>query len=260
MIRGAIDYLDSQAISGWLHSDEVAVRGRTVLAFVDDHCVGAGVVDRFRQDLADAGVGDGFGGFHFGVTLPQGCALARLVVKLENSDLILLQPGCRLAGHQERHRPTSPYSVATIEWMHDRGWLAGDDLEFLRTLAVFGFFEFSLHAPSGELLDAEPEAQRLFELLYRRRVALVCEPMPLAELARRRGELIDTLVCPVVAIHAPGGSVAILEGSHELPFELAPSMHGAVKHGCGADRLLFVDLRSALVGEGLVEARVFRIA
>ena len=58
MIRGHIDLATRSRVEGWLHSDRMGLAGATVLAFHDETCVGGGPIDVFRQDLADAGLGE----------------------------------------------------------------------------------------------------------------------------------------------------------------------------------------------------------
>ncbi len=90
MIRGAIDLLENSTIGGWLYSDVVPLKNHTVLAFVDDQCIGSGTIRGFRHDLFEAGLGDGYSGFSFEISVPSGRDAA-VVVRLEGSDLSLLQ-------------------------------------------------------------------------------------------------------------------------------------------------------------------------
>lgn len=68
MLRGAIEIVTDDAISGWMHSPDADLLGRVVLAFVGDDCIGSGRVEIFREDLKAAGLGSGHAGFHFGLT------------------------------------------------------------------------------------------------------------------------------------------------------------------------------------------------
>lgn len=97
MLRGAIERVSEEGICGWLWCSDAALRGKTVLAFLDDECLGAGSIDLFRQDILDAGLGDGYAGFHFDLTYPGPDEARRVVVKLECSDLVLMQQGARVA-------------------------------------------------------------------------------------------------------------------------------------------------------------------
>jgi hypothetical protein len=96
MLRGAIEGVTHDAIFGWVYAAEVPLRGRTVLAFLDDRCIGSGKIEIFRQDLKNARLGDGYCGFHFGLTYPGRAEPGRVVVKLEGADAVLLQRGSRI--------------------------------------------------------------------------------------------------------------------------------------------------------------------
>ena len=96
MIRGAIESVTRNRVFGWIWSPDFALNGRTVLAFLDDVCIGAGKIDGFRQDLKDAGLGDGQAGFNFNLTYPNHLDAPRVVVKIEGSDVVLVQRRARI--------------------------------------------------------------------------------------------------------------------------------------------------------------------
>ena len=98
MLRGAIEVVTEDAIVGWIHAPGIELRGRTVLAFLDDDCIGSGKVQLFRQDLKAAGLGSGHAGFHFGLTYRGRPEPGRVHVKLDGSDAVILQRGARIAG------------------------------------------------------------------------------------------------------------------------------------------------------------------
>lgn len=95
MIRGAIDEVTTNKIGGWIYSREVNLTGRQVLAFLEGRCVGAGLIDVHRADLAAAGLGEGLCGFSFFVTVPSPDDVRRLQIRLEGSDAMLLPPPAR---------------------------------------------------------------------------------------------------------------------------------------------------------------------
>jgi hypothetical protein len=74
----------------------MSLSGSRVLAYLDEVCIGAGVIDGLRADIKAALGGDGICGFHFGLTYPNPSEASRVFVKLEKSDLVLLQRGARL--------------------------------------------------------------------------------------------------------------------------------------------------------------------
>ena len=90
MIRGAIEIANRSVISGWLYAPGLPLRDQLVLAFVGKRHVGTGKVELFRKDIKDAGLGDGYSGFYFPVTLLPGEQPETIVVRLDQSDLNLL--------------------------------------------------------------------------------------------------------------------------------------------------------------------------
>src|SRR5713101_4760963 len=85
MLRGAIDYATPSRLGGWVFSEAVSLRDHTVLAYLGEVCIGTGQIDKFRQDLADAGLSDGFLGFNFAIALDRPADLARVVIRLDGS-------------------------------------------------------------------------------------------------------------------------------------------------------------------------------
>jgi hypothetical protein len=96
LIRGAIETAQDRLVSGWIYSNMQSLRDQLVLAFSGARCVGSGRVEIFRKDLADAGLGDGYCGFHFPVALERGEHPASIVIRLADSDAALIQPGSRI--------------------------------------------------------------------------------------------------------------------------------------------------------------------
>lgn len=91
MIRGAIETANRTVISGWLYARAVDLRGQLVLAFIGDRHVGTGRIELFRKDILEAGLGDGYSGFHFPVDLRSSDEPQTVTIRLEQSDLSLLQ-------------------------------------------------------------------------------------------------------------------------------------------------------------------------
>ncbi len=96
MIRGAIEAAQERLVSGWIYAGAFTVRDHLVLAFSGPRCVGSGRVEIFRGDLADAGLGDGYCGFHFPIELLPGEHPASVVIRLADSDAALIQAGSRV--------------------------------------------------------------------------------------------------------------------------------------------------------------------
>src|SRR5277367_4251298 len=91
MIRGAIEVAQKNRVAGWIYSSADSVRDKLILAFVGARCVGSGKVDRFRKDLLEAKLGDGYCGFEFPIKLNEGERLGAVVVRLQSSDAALIQ-------------------------------------------------------------------------------------------------------------------------------------------------------------------------
>ncbi len=112
MIRGAIEVANRTVISGWLYSQAVGLQGQLVLAFIGTRHVGTGKVEIFRKDLKDAGLGDGFSGFYFPLTLLPTDQPEAVIVRLDASDLCLLQQGSLVS--QPPKRPVGPSAAAQV--------------------------------------------------------------------------------------------------------------------------------------------------
>lgn len=96
MIRGAIEVATPTLVSGWIYCKVASLRDQLVLAFVGTRCVGSGRVEIYRKDLVDAKLGDGYSGFHFPIVLQGDEQPGGVVVKLQDSDVALLQAKSRV--------------------------------------------------------------------------------------------------------------------------------------------------------------------
>jgi hypothetical protein len=274
MIRGAIENVTRNRIQGWVWSAEAALRGRTVLAFLDEVCIGAGKVEGFRQDLKDAGLGDGVAGFTFGLTYPENADTARIVVKLEGSDALLLQKRSKIsaaaaaAGAAKAQRPQ--HSLSSLQWMRARGWIGQSDYDFLRFFRQIGVYDRTLVIPSDrpdrgevQLQDPADTAKQLL-LLHRMddaetRRETLASPRDLHKLMEQHEVLAGAGA--VVALWARArGKLPVIEGSHLQEAPVAPEQEkAAVDYALGPDRLLFLDCRVTIAAgsafpEGGVEA------
>lgn len=184
MLKGAIDHISPNEIGGWIYSATASLRNHTVLAFIDDACIGAGRVELYREDLADAGLGDGFLGFKFPVNLASIDEAPLVVVKLEGSDAVIIQPSARLV-RRTLSRPctiVTARTLASIEWMRARAWLDQTEYDFLRMMFRFGVYDLSLRqGKPGErsggngLRDPLEGAQDMFDLLCNTRTEVATD-------------------------------------------------------------------------------------
>jgi hypothetical protein len=237
MIRGAIDEIASNKIGGWIYSQEINLTGRQILAFLDGRCVGAGLVDVYRADLAAAGLGEGLCGFSFFVTVPSPNDVGRLQIRLEGSDLTLVPPGANLAsdGASRGGAPAASLEAARLAWMRERGWLSQVEFDFLRGLERLGVHDWRMPRGDDGAPDPRVAARDLFALVAQRPIGV--EAVPLAE----EGALLDLVGAarqdqPWVALHAPRrAGVRVNEGSHRAGGSSAAE---PVAHAVGPDRLL----------------------
>ena len=259
MLKGAIDHISPNEIGGWIYSATASLRNHTVLAFIDDACIGAGRVELYREDLADAGLGDGFLGFKFPVNLASVEEAPLVVVKLEGSDAVIIQPSARLV-RRTLSRPctiVTARTLASIEWMRARAWLDQTEYDFLRMMFRFGVYDLSLRqGKPGErsggngLRDPLVGAQDMFDLLCNTRTEVATDVLTQDSGWRSQVERFqEGATEPIIAVWSPQrASISLAEGSHQDAAH-TPSdddIVGAVDYAVAPDRLLFIDLRCRL--------------
>lgn len=259
MIRGTIDFIDADCVVGWVHSSVASVRDRVVLAFMGDDCVGSGKVDVHRPDLAQAGLDDGYVGFHFGITLPSAEALDQVVVRFEGSDLSLLQRGQAVRqAAAVAATGKAGYSHASINWLREQGWIGQVEFDFLKQISMLGLYDRSLRLARRESLDAVAEVKRMLELFHQAPLTIEEEELPPPSFTsadmRRDPEMLT-----IVALQAAEGALNIFEGSHrEAPGGEPASGAGSVRYLLRQDRLLFIDTRASFECEISSSAVLYR--
>lgn len=253
-MRGAIEGVTRNRVHGWIWSPDASLAGRTVLAFLDETCIGSGTVEHFRRDLKEAGFGDGIAGFDFAISYPNPADAARVTVRMDGSDLMLLPPRARVMPpgsssslRTMRYRP----SLGALQWMRTRGWLGRGELDFIRVFRQVGACERPLSAaPGAPPLDAADLARSLLLLermeegvLRRETVETPREWRSLAE----DQELADGPGVMIGLWSATRATIPLLEGSHLKPPVLGiDSNPPTVPYNVGPDRLLFLDGRIML--------------
>jgi hypothetical protein len=256
MIRGAIEGVTRSRVYGWIWSQEAILAGRSVLAFLDETCIDAGKVAVSRQDLKDAGLGDGLAGFQFDIFYPNPADSPRIVVKLDGSDAVLLQPRARVmppaSGATLRPGRIKP-GLGTLQWMRARGWLSKADFDFLRFFRQVGVHERRLALspdPGSPLLDPADAARTLLQIermdegLIRRET--VTAPRDWRRLAEAQ-EIADGPGAALAIWSATPALLPVLEGSHlKPPLVGAGDAPPAVEYRIGPDRLLCLDARTML--------------
>jgi hypothetical protein len=93
-ISGHIDRVDQEFIEGWLVDRDDASNKVQLEIYMGDVPLGQCVADRFRKDLADSGIGDGYCAFSFQtpsfVSVQQ---LKQVRFRLQDSNLFFVPPG-----------------------------------------------------------------------------------------------------------------------------------------------------------------------
>jgi hypothetical protein len=270
MIRGSIEVARRTQVSGWIHAELGTVRDRLILAFSGDRCVGAGKVDRFRKDLLEAKLGDGYCGFDFPIILNDDEGAGSVIVKLQNSDAALIQAASRLVGPGENVTgPDGGFGVmapATMSWMQDRGWLDQHEYDFLTMVHRVGAYERGLRPvkrQAAELappLKPEQAARDLLSLcvlgdidVERSKVASI------SDLAGENSPLFGDGVAVVALWSQERCRIALDERSHARPASKPGAVTiaaapGAIEYGFGPDRLLFVHRHASFAPLGVAPA------
>jgi len=129
VLRGSVDFVGPDRISGWVYSELGSVTGRRVLAFNGDQCIGAGEVNITREDLRAAGLGDGVLGFNISINAASVKNLLQIHVRLEYSDFSLFERRFHqklLSSGKESQKIYSSEELERVNWMSRQGWLTQD--------------------------------------------------------------------------------------------------------------------------------------
>ncbi len=261
MLRGAIDLATPTRLGGWVFCEGVSLRDHTVLAYLDDICIGTGRIDKFRQDLADAGLGDGLLGFNFAIGLEQPEDLARVVIRLDGSDAVILQSQGRIAAAALEPKaavlPLPTHRLASVKWMREHGWLDQGEYDFLNCMQQFGVYDRMLRQPRAKAADppaaasAATVASELLELYYMDTIELQRETLAsVSDVASYLGPDNPKMTRPdpIVVLSAPERCrVGVAEGSQRdrPPHLIMPtkSVEASIEYVLGPDRLLFMNAR-----------------
>jgi hypothetical protein len=269
MIRGAIEVAQKTRVAGWIFSASGTLRDKTVLAFVAGRCVGSGKVDLFRQDLLDAKLGDGYCGFDFAVRLADGEPVGSLIVRLQFSDMALIQSTSRVAGMNDAPdqggADLGTIKPESVSWMMDRGMLEQAEYDFLKAIQSAGAYERGLRI--GKRGAATPDSNAQGRLDAATVVAEMLSLFALSEVkvVRQTTQAVSELVAnpaslrrspmPVLALWSQDrGRILLEERSHlsgrPTSGPIAEPSAGSIEYSFGPDRLLFLhrDCRFAARG------------
>jgi hypothetical protein len=278
MIRGSIEVATPEMIQGWIHLDDGTVKDRTVLAYCDEECVGSGPVNLFREDLAQAGLGDGYLGFAIPLSIAED-AVGSIVVKLDGSDAVLLQGGARIgnAGAVARklRRQTITARLASLKWALRHGRISQADFDFHRVLWSLGVYERGLiYRVPGEdkalIEDPHVTLTNLFESYAAQTVEIAVNKIrdPKDFSALLSSAAWDQRLVPLIGVYAKEGvTVRVIEGSHVSGALLPLSADGqpeATDYALAAENVLLMDARVGaqlkFTSGGELEVRVLSAA
>lgn len=262
MLRGHIDRVSNERIEGWLSLEGYTLREETVLAFIGVTCVGQGTVNVFRQDLADARIGDGWAGFSFAVQLQLFQDPCTVLIRLANSDAYIFQPG---QGAKELNAGQStsghPYPAPVdLNWMRSKGWISDVLHQRLRILSAFGVLELSLYK-TEDFFDNPLADSRLNEVLVEIFDVLVRRPHVLSSVridderqlrdvfARHRREFSSDSHFAVLCT-SERLPISVIEGSYWLTTQVVSTLaeeisSRGVEYSTDCNRILFMNLKSA---------------
>jgi len=269
VIRGSIEVARRTHVSGWIYADTDTVRDRLILAFAGERCVGAGKVDRFRRDLLEARLGDGYCGFDFPIKLNDDEAVASVIVKLQNSDAALIQRDSLLIGPDCAEPDAVDLGAIPphrVSWMQDRGWLEQQEYDFLRAVQTIGAYERGLRPArraNGEipaLIKPEQIAHDLLSLYALAEVDVAATKVgSVSDLAHANSPMYARGLSVMALWSAERCRIVLDERSHMEPaggrgsVTLTPAP-GAIEYWFGPDRILFVHRQASFAPEGVAPA------
>jgi hypothetical protein len=256
MIRGSIEVAQKTRVAGWIYSSADTVRDKLILAFVNGRCVGSGKVDKFRKDLLEAKLGDGYCGYDFPIKLNDDENLGGVIVKLQNSDAALIQKTTRLTGPDDDEGNDLPdlgaLSPASVTWMQDRGWLEQHEYDFIKALHNIGAYERGLRPTRRGMAEGAAQqkpdvvVQELLGMYTLGDVAVQRHQIPsVSDLGRDKSPLRNARVSAVALWSEERGRLSLDERSHtaarhERARVLAEPVPGSIEYSFGPDRLLFL--------------------
>lgn len=242
MLIGAIESCSQDQISGWLYSHVASLSGEVVLAFLDGKCIGAGSIDLFRQDLANAGLGDGVLGYRFDINVHDKNDISRVIVTLRGCEAFIIQREARISGPQIKTNPSDYIggqlpSPSKVEWLKSHNLFSQTDVDLIEALSSFGVAIEPIN--SG---DVDASIKNIFEKVVIGPVLLGCVEFTNTE------ELADILIhnnlCNDAGIFALVGERRLVSSVQETPIDHSETLLNSPVVG-GIEYVL--DSRTALI-------------
>lgn len=159
MLKGHIDNVADDNVSGWLYSQEGPVAGARVLAFCGAQCIGASEVGIYREDLYQAGLDDGRLGFQIFFDRSALVNPQAVHVRMEGSDFSLLIRNFWSTSSVDQSKNFELFTqpeMENINWMASRGWLNQGQFALAKAINRMGVYQklFSLKDIKASSLDA----------------------------------------------------------------------------------------------------------
>lgn len=159
MLKGHIDSVLDDSVSGWIYSRERPVAGERVLAFCGAQCIGSAEVGIYRDDLFQAGLDDGRLGFQISFDRAALTDPGAMHVRMEGSDFSLLIKDFWNAPKSDETTKLGLFSAPEIEridWMASRGWLNQGQYASAKAINRMGIYQqlFSRKSVEASSLDA----------------------------------------------------------------------------------------------------------
>ncbi len=180
-IAGHIDRADDQMVEGWIHSPSLPGHRYVLQVFAGKNLLGEASADRFRQDLKDAGVGDGNCAFSFPLPglLPRPM-LRDIRLRVVNSMVYLLPESDTIRGTLDEADADAPAAVDAAprsgglwidraDWLdrladkHRRGELSGEMSTSIFRFVRDGYLVIRNAVPSALVTALNEEIDRVWE-------------------------------------------------------------------------------------------------
>ena len=258
--RGAVERVGDNFVSGWISSSAHTLKEATVLAFRGRECIGSAKIEGFRQDIADAQLGDGFSGFVIHTMPIAKPDQERIYVRLEGDDAILVSAGY----HEKPAAPVADGPELTLErlndrlrsvrWMRDRDWITPAQADLLRALLRYGVYELRIGVAGEEtntLEEVRSSLGTLLGLIHRRDVAIevqLCSTPEALTTALQEQEKGDD--CYIGLWSATRNRVEVAEGSHVAHAQQQTAHLAGVMYEFGVSQVLVLDPRVSVIVPG----------
>ena len=244
MIKGNIDFFSHTEVRGWVHSQNFSADDIEVSAYVKDLCVGQGTLDVYRQDLIEAGLGDGWSGFEFKIQIPFDADIRDFNIRLPDCDFVLTPKEDLVLAHRTKQRKELINFKDDLLWLRGKEILQEFEFNLLRILYKFGVCDLkvlidddlgsitAVHeaGPNRSCLDNLIDSQTLrslniiFDFLYRNKFEIIClQIQSLSEWDEYLAKLRRTFrgCSPVIAIYATSAfCFDVLESTHVTDQEI----------------------------------------